>query len=43
MKRFAAAVALIALTGTAAAEYPERPIRLIVPQAAGSATDEQPS
>src|SRR4051812_13409910 len=35
-----AALALACALGTAArAEYPERPIRLIVPQAAGSATD----
>jgi len=31
-------VLALAATG-AAAEYPERPIRLVVPQAAGSATD----
>jgi len=30
---------LACVTGAAAAEYPDRPIRLIVPQAAGSATD----
>jgi tripartite-type tricarboxylate transporter receptor subunit TctC len=34
-----AAVVLLALAGGAAAEYPDRPIRLVVPQAAGSATD----
>jgi tripartite-type tricarboxylate transporter receptor subunit TctC len=35
-----AALALVCALGTVArAEYPERPIRLIVPQAAGSATD----
>jgi tripartite-type tricarboxylate transporter receptor subunit TctC len=35
-----AACALLALSAcTALAEYPERPVRLIVPQAAGSATD----
>ena len=39
MKRFAAAIALVAFFGAAAAEYPERPIRMVVPQAAGSATD----
>jgi len=40
LKRLAAAVALLAAgAGSAAAQYPERPIRLIVPQAAGSATD----
>jgi tripartite-type tricarboxylate transporter receptor subunit TctC len=32
-------VALLALPGSAAAQYPERPVRLVVPQAAGSATD----
>ena len=32
------AVALL-VAAPAAAEYPERPIRFIVPQAAGSATD----
>ncbi|HZL40834.1 MAG TPA: tripartite tricarboxylate transporter substrate binding protein [Pseudolabrys sp.] len=30
---------LAGLTGTASAEYPDHPIRFIVPQAAGSATD----
>jgi tripartite-type tricarboxylate transporter receptor subunit TctC len=30
---------LLALASSAAAQYPERPIRLVVPQAAGSATD----
>jgi tripartite-type tricarboxylate transporter receptor subunit TctC len=46
LKRLAAAVALLgagaallAAPGSAAAQYPERPVRLIVPQAAGSATD----
>jgi tripartite-type tricarboxylate transporter receptor subunit TctC len=39
VKRFAAAIALLAFAGGAAADYPERPIRMIVPQAAGSATD----
>jgi tripartite-type tricarboxylate transporter receptor subunit TctC len=33
------AAVLLVLAGRAAAEYPERPIRLVVPQAAGSATD----
>jgi tripartite-type tricarboxylate transporter receptor subunit TctC len=33
------AVAFAAFGGSAAAQYPERPIRLVVPQAAGSATD----
>ncbi len=33
------AFALVLTAGTAAADYPDRPIRLIVPQAAGSATD----
>jgi tripartite-type tricarboxylate transporter receptor subunit TctC len=32
-------LAVIVLAGPARAEYPERPIRLVVPQAAGSATD----
>jgi tripartite-type tricarboxylate transporter receptor subunit TctC len=31
--------ALLAFVGAAGAQYPDRPIRLIVPQAAGSATD----
>jgi tripartite-type tricarboxylate transporter receptor subunit TctC len=34
-----AAATLLALASPAAAQYPERPIRMIVPQAAGSATD----
>jgi tripartite-type tricarboxylate transporter receptor subunit TctC len=34
-----ALLALLMHAATAAAEYPERPIRLIVPQAVGSATD----
>jgi tripartite-type tricarboxylate transporter receptor subunit TctC len=33
------AAALLVAAGAAAAQYPERPIRLVVPQAAGSATD----
>jgi len=33
------AFALVCLSGSASAEYPDHPIRLIVPQAAGSATD----
>jgi tripartite-type tricarboxylate transporter receptor subunit TctC len=33
------AAALLLAAGAAAAQYPERPIRLVVPQAAGSATD----
>ena len=37
--RVVVAVAAAALAGAAAAQYPERPIRLVVPQAAGSATD----
>ena len=37
MKRLLAAALLIATP--AAAQYPDRPIRFIVPQAAGSATD----
>jgi tripartite-type tricarboxylate transporter receptor subunit TctC len=40
MRRLLIAALVVACTFTAArAEYPERPIRLIVPQAAGSATD----
>ena len=39
MRALLAAVVLLALAGGAAAEYPDRPIRLVVPQAAGSATD----
>ena len=39
MKHLAAALALLVFAGSAAAQYPERPIRMIVPQAAGSATD----
>ena len=34
-----AGAALLLAAGGAAAQYPERPIRLVVPQAAGSATD----
>jgi len=37
--RFILIVACVLWTQAAAAQYPERPIRLIVPQAAGSATD----
>jgi tripartite-type tricarboxylate transporter receptor subunit TctC len=37
--RIGVALAAAALASGAAAQYPERPIRLIVPQAAGSATD----
>src|SRR5207245_2861704 len=37
--RAAAALALFALAATAAAQHPERPLRFIVPQAPGSATD----
>ena len=33
------ACGLVALPGAALAEYPDHPIRMIVPQAAGSATD----
>jgi tripartite-type tricarboxylate transporter receptor subunit TctC len=40
MRRFAVAVLMfVCAAASAHAEYPERPIRLIVPQAAGSATD----
>jgi len=39
LKQLAAALALLVFAGSAAAQYPERPIRMIVPQAAGSATD----
>jgi tripartite-type tricarboxylate transporter receptor subunit TctC len=39
LKPLAAALALLVFAGSAAAQYPERPIRMIVPQAAGSATD----
>jgi tripartite-type tricarboxylate transporter receptor subunit TctC len=37
--RIGLAVGALAVAGAAAAQYPDRPIRLIVPQAAGSATD----
>src|SRR4051812_37287917 len=33
------ALAFIVTAGAASAEYPGRPVRLVVPQAAGSATD----
>ena len=39
MKPLLLYAALLALAGNAAAQYPDRPIRLVVPQAAGSATD----
>ena len=39
MKPLLLCVALLALAGNATAQYPDRPIRLVVPQAAGSATD----
>jgi tripartite-type tricarboxylate transporter receptor subunit TctC len=39
MKPLGLTVALLVIGGSAAAQYPERPIRLVVPQAAGSATD----
>ena len=32
-------ILIVTLTAASAAEYPDHPIRLIVPQAAGSATD----
>jgi tripartite-type tricarboxylate transporter receptor subunit TctC len=37
--KFLAAFAAFGLAAGAAAQYPDRPVRLIVPQAAGSATD----
>jgi len=40
MRRVAVfALLLTAISTPAAAEYPDKPVRLIVPQAAGSATD----
>jgi tripartite-type tricarboxylate transporter receptor subunit TctC len=39
LSRFVLTVALLAVAGGATGQYPERPIRLVVPQAAGSATD----
>jgi tripartite-type tricarboxylate transporter receptor subunit TctC len=39
MLRFALSLFACAVATGAAAQYPDRPIRLIVPQAAGSATD----
>src|SRR5437764_2444068 len=39
MRRIAALLLFATFAFSAAAEYPDRPIRLIVPQAAGSATD----
>src|ERR1043165_8380721 len=39
MRRFGAFLLLAALATPAAAEFPDKPIRLIVPQAPGSATD----
>jgi tripartite-type tricarboxylate transporter receptor subunit TctC len=39
MRRLLALLVMCAIASPAAAEYPDRPIHLIVPQAAGSATD----
>ncbi len=39
IKRFLCAIALLTLTVSAAAQYPSKPIRIIVPFPAGSATD----
>jgi tripartite-type tricarboxylate transporter receptor subunit TctC len=39
MKRFALSLIAAALAGTAAAEYPEKPVTIIVPFAAGGPTD----
>jgi tripartite-type tricarboxylate transporter receptor subunit TctC len=39
MRRLAALLLVLTAASPAAAEYPEKPIHLIVPQAAGSATD----
>jgi tripartite-type tricarboxylate transporter receptor subunit TctC len=39
MKRIALSLIAVALAGTAAAEYPEKPITLVVPFAAGGPTD----
>ena len=39
MKSILLHLVLLAAAGSAGAQYPERPIRLVVPQAAGSATD----
>ena len=39
MKKAVASLLLVCAAAGAAAQYPERPLRLIVPQAAGSATD----
>ena len=39
MNRLLLGLALLATAGSASAQYPERPIRLVVPQAPGSATD----
>jgi tripartite-type tricarboxylate transporter receptor subunit TctC len=39
LRPLSALVLLLALAAPAAAQYPDKPIRMIVPQAPGSATD----